>query len=53
MRPSAFPVEAELVGGDGKDQHRKKTALYGRFGNGTREIAEPEERDRYRMQVWG
>ncbi len=53
VRPSAFPVEAEVVEVDGKGQHKKKVAFYGRFGNGTREISEPAERDRYRMQVWG
>ena len=42
-----------MVEVDKKGQHKKKTAFYGRFGNGTREIADPEERDRYRPQVWG
>ena len=53
VRPSAFPVDAEVVEVDKKGQHNKKTAFYGRFGNGTREIKEPGERDRYRLQVWG
>ena len=53
VRPSAFPVDAEVVEVDRQGQHNKKTAFYGRFGNGTREIADPAERDRYRLQVWG
>ncbi len=38
---------------DKRGQHRKRTAFYGRFGNGTREIKDPGQRDRYRLQVWG
>jgi hypothetical protein len=44
-------VEAMIETGK-KGQYEKRTAFYGRFGNGAREIADPEERDRYRMQVW-
>ena len=53
VRPPAYPVEAEVVEVNGKGQHRKKRAFYGRFGNGTREIADPDERDRYRLRIWG
>ena len=53
VRPSAYPVEAEIVEVDNKGQHKKKTVFYGRFGNGTRAIPDAAERDRYRLQVWG
>jgi len=53
VRPSAFPVEAKVVEVDGKGQHKKKRAFYGRFGNSTREIPYGEERERYKLQVWG
>jgi len=38
---------------DRQGQHNKKTTFYGRFGNGTREIIDADERERYRVQVWG
>ena len=53
VRPSGFPVEAKVVEVDKKGQHQKKTFFYGRFGNGTRAITDPEERERYQMQIWG
>ncbi len=53
VKPSSFPVEAEVVEVDKKDQHTKKTVFYGRFGNGTRAIPNPSERERYKVQVWG
>ena len=53
VKPSSFPVEAEVVEVDKKDQHIKKTIFYGRFGNGTRAILDPSERERYKVQVWG
>ena len=53
VRPSSFPVEANVVEVDKKGQHIKKTLFYGRFGNGTRPITDPAERDRYIAQVWG
>jgi type I restriction enzyme R subunit len=53
VRPSSFPVEANVVEVDKKGQHLKKTHFYGRFGNGTRPIMDPAERDRYIAQVWG
>ena len=46
-------AEAEVVEVDKKGQHTKKTVFYGRFGNGTRAIADAAQRDRYRLQVWG
>ena len=53
MKPSSFPVEAEVVRVDKNGQHQKKRLFYGRFGNGTRAIADPSERERYKLQVWG
>ena len=53
VRPSSFPVEANVVEVDKKGHHQKKTHFYGRFGNGTRPITDPAERDRYTAQVWG
>ena len=53
VKPSSFPVEAEVVEVDKNDQHIKKTVFYGRFGNGTRAIPDPSERERYKVQVWG
>lgn len=53
VKPSGFPVEAEVVEADKKGQHVKKKLFYGRFGNGTRAITDPEEREKYQVQVWG
>jgi type I restriction enzyme, R subunit len=53
VRPSSFPVEANVVEVDKNGQHLKKTLFYGHFGNGTRPITDPAERDRYIAQVWG
>ena len=53
VKPSGFPVEAEVVEVDKKGQHVKKKLFYGRFGNGTRAISDPEEREKYQVQVWG
>jgi type I restriction enzyme R subunit len=53
VKPSSFPVEAEVVEVDKNGQHVKKKLFYGRFGNGTRAISDPTERERYKVQVWG
>ncbi len=53
VKPSGFPVEAEVVEVDNKGQHVKKKLFNGRFGNGTRAITDPEEREKYQVQVWG
>jgi type I restriction enzyme R subunit len=53
VKPSSFPVEAEVVEVDKNGQHVKKTVFYGRFGNGTRPIPEAGEIERYKIQVWG
>lgn len=51
VRPSAFPVEAEVVV-DRKGQFERKTAFYVRLANGTREIDDPLERERYIAGRW-
>ncbi|MGH3088953.1 MAG: type I restriction endonuclease [Rubrobacteraceae bacterium] len=53
VKPSSFPVEAEVVEVDKNGRHIKKTVFYGRFGNGTRAVNDPAERERYQAQVWG
>jgi type I restriction enzyme R subunit len=53
VKPSSFPVEATVVEVDKKGQHVEKKLFYGRFGNGTRAITDPTERERYKVQVWG
>lgn len=51
VRPSAFPVEAKVVV-DHKGQFERRTAFYVRLGNGTREISDPMERQRYIAGRW-
>lgn len=53
VKPSGFPVEAEVIEVDKKGQHVKKKLFYVRPGNGTRPITDPGERERYQVQVWG
>ena len=53
VKPSGYPVEAEVVEVDKKGQHAKKKRFYVRVGNGTRALDDPEERERYRLQIWG
>ena len=43
----------EAVVEAGKRGRHEKKSYYGYFGNGTWEIADREERYRYRMWVWG
>ena len=50
--PSSFPVEASVKVDKG-GQLVKKTAFYVRVGNGTREITEPAERQKYIASRWG
>ena len=50
--PSGFAVEATVVVDKG-GQLEKRTAFYVRIGNGTREIADPVERQRYTATRWG
>ena len=51
VRPSAFPVEAKVVV-DRKGKFERKTAFYVRLANGTREIDDPVERQRYIAGRW-
>jgi type I restriction enzyme R subunit len=51
VRPSAFPVEAKVVV-DHAGQFERKTAFYVRLGNGTREITDPVERQKYIASRW-
>jgi type I restriction enzyme R subunit len=46
-------LEAEVVEVDKYGQHVKKKVFCGRFGNGTRQVTDPTERERYQVQVWG
>ena len=50
--PSSFPVDAHVVV-DRKGQLEKKTAFFVRIGNGTRDITDATERQRYVAQRWG
>ncbi|HLM21026.1 MAG TPA: hypothetical protein VK390_05805, partial [Propionibacteriaceae bacterium] len=50
--PSSFPVDAHVVV-DRKGQLETKTAFFVRIGNGTREITDAIERQRYVGQRWG
>jgi type I restriction enzyme, R subunit len=53
VRPSAFPVDAKITVVDAKGQFQKKTAFFVRLANGTREIADPAERQKYIVGRWG
>jgi hypothetical protein len=53
LKPSSFPVEARVVEVEKNGQYVKKTVFYGRFGNGTRPITDPAEREKYVAQVSG
>lgn len=50
--PCAFPVEAKVVV-DRKGRMETKTAFYVRIGNGTRQITDPDERQKYVASRWG
>jgi predicted HTH transcriptional regulator len=50
--PSTFPVDANVKVDKG-GQLVKKTAFYIRVGNGTREIGEPAEKQKYLADRWG
>jgi type I restriction enzyme, R subunit len=50
--PSSFPVDAHVVL-ERKGQLQRKTAFFVRIGNGTREITDTRERQRYIAQRWG
>ncbi len=50
--PSNFPVDATVVV-DRSGQLQKRCALFIRVGNGTREITDPAERQKYLASRWG
>ncbi len=52
VRPSSFPVDATVTV-DKKGQLEKKTAFYVRLANGTREITDPAQRQKYIAGRWG
>ncbi len=52
VRPSSFPVDATVTV-DKKGQLEKKTAFYVRLANGTREVTDPAERQKYIAGRWG
>ncbi|HVL02874.1 MAG TPA: RNA-binding domain-containing protein, partial [Acidimicrobiales bacterium] len=49
--PSRFPVDANVVVDKG-GQLQRKTAFYIRVGNGTREVTDPAERQKYMASRW-
>ncbi|MEX1177033.1 MAG: type I restriction endonuclease [Nitriliruptor sp.] len=52
VRPSKFPVDATVTYVK-NGQHEKKTQLFGRFGNATKPITDPNETEKYKLQIWG
>ena len=52
VTPSTFPVDANVTVEKGGQQQRR-TAFCVRIGNGTREIAAAEERQKYIAGRWG
>ena len=50
--PSGFPVDAKVVV-EKKGQLETRTAFYVRIGNGTREITDPAERQKFIANRWG
>jgi type I restriction enzyme, R subunit len=52
VRPSGFPVDAKVIV-DKRGQFQKKTAFYIRIGNGTRDITDAAERQKYIASRWG
>lgn len=53
VSPSGHPVHATVTTIDARGQHEKKARFYVRQGNGTREIADEPEIQRYVAQRWG
>jgi len=52
VRPSTFPIDATVTV-DKKGQFEKKTAFYVRLANGTHEITDPTQRQKYIAGRWG
>lgn len=53
VKPSAHPVHATVTTVAKDGQHEKKRRFYVRQGNGTREIAEEDEIQKYIAGRWG
>ena len=53
VRPSGHPVHATVTTVDSKGQHEKKARFYVRVGNGTREITDDAEIQKYVAGRWG
>lgn len=51
VRPCGFPVDASIVV-DKKGSPEKKKAFFVRINNGTREITDPGERQKYLAMRW-
>ena len=52
VRPSKFPADATVTLVK-KGQHEKVTHLYGRFNNQTRPITDPDEAEKFKLQIGG
>ncbi len=52
VQPSVFPVDATVTI-EKKGKFQQKTTFYVRLGNGTREISDPQERQKYIAGRWG
>jgi type I restriction enzyme R subunit len=53
VEPSGHPVDAEVTLPDAQGQLLKRRVFYVRRSNGTKAIADEEERDRYIAERWG
>ena len=53
VKPSGHPVHATVTSVDDKGQYEKKSRFYVRIGNGTREIEDEAEIQKYIVQRWG
>ena len=53
VKPSGHPVHAAVTTVDAKGQHKKKARFYLRQGNGTREVTDEVEVQKYIAERWG
>jgi type I restriction enzyme R subunit len=53
VEPSGHPVHAEVTKVDQSGSHSKQTAFFIRLANGTKEISNEREIQRYIAQHWG
>lgn len=51
--PSSHPVRATVTSIDGNGQHQRKQRFYVRMGNGTREVTDESEIEKYIAGRWG